>query len=277
MTYTGVEVVHVPRETIDILYKFKFIDSEDQAYPNKFVVLKSEDGSGSALARVAGSGFRMNLIRDNLSASTIKPRNKEQAMAFDMLLDDSVTVCVLTGKAGSGKTILALAAALEKLEDGKYKRIILTRPMSQVGEFNLGILPGNVDEKFIPYLGNFQGNLQQLGKDIKILMERYDVECIPLQLIRGCSFIDTYIICDEAQVMNEKDMLTLGTRVGDNSKLIIMGDLDQIDGKIKKEETGLYKLMNSETSKESPLVAAIELLKIERSATAKLFTEIFNK
>ncbi len=273
-SFTGVSVKKVSSEVITKLYAEKNIKLSESDYPNSFIVFKSE--TASALTRVDSTGKQANLISDKIKAGKIKPRNKEQYMALDMLLDDSVPVNVITGKAGSGKTLLTLATALEKVEDGKYKRIILTRPMSQVGKYSLGSLPGTVEEKFLPYLANFQTNLTQLGgRDLVGLMARYDIECLPMQLIRGASFMDTFIIADEVQVLDESEMLTLGTRVGEGSKIVILGDLDQRDEKIAKTSTGLYKLMNNTLCKESPLVAAIELLKSERSATAALFSQIF--
>jgi PhoH-like ATPase len=276
-SFTGVKVTQISSEVINLLYKNKTLDLGKEEYPNQFIVFKSE-GSQSALARVDGTGKAANLISDKLTASGIKAKNKEQAMALDMLLDDTVPVNVMTGKAGSGKTICALAVALAKFEAGKYKKIIVTRPMSQVGSYELGILPGTVSERFSPYLGNFYDNLIQLaGKNLEDILEQFNIECLPIQLMRGRSLMDTFIICDEVQVLDFNEMRTLGTRVGENSKIVIMGDMQQRDSKISKTNTGLYKLMNSEISKESALVASIELLKVERSKTSALFGDIFEE
>lgn len=274
MAFTGVKVIGVSSEKINALYKSKTIELDKDEYPNLFIVFKAENQS--ALTRVSADGKSGILISDKLSASGIKPKNKEQTMALDMLLDDKVPVNILTGRAGSGKTILSLAVALSKIEAGKYKKLILTRPMSQVGQYNLGMLPGMVDEKFLPYLGNFQSNLSQLGgKDLEHLMEIYDIDCMPIQLMRGCSFKDTFVICDEVQVLDSMEILTIGTRVGENSKILFLGDLNQRDSNIAKTNTGLYKLMNAPKAKESALIAAIDLIKCERSAVSALFGEIF--
>jgi|SRR5579863_5476916 len=276
--FTGVKVVQSTSDKLNQLYKDKNIILSKSEYPNLFIVFKSE-GSQSALCRVDHTGKQANLIPDKLSAYGIKAKNKEQAMALDMLLDETVPVNVITGRSGSGKTILSLAVGLDKYEKGIYKKIVLTRPMSQVGGYELGILPGTVQERFSPYLGNFYDNLIQLTncKNLENVMEQYNVECIPIQLLRGRSIIDTFIIADEVQVLSYGDMLTLGTRVGENSKIVIMGDLNQRDSKIAKANTGLDKLMHSSVAKESALVAAIELLKVERSATSQLFGDIFEE
>lgn len=273
-SFTGVRVVQSTSIVIDYLFKQKTIVLDEPMFPNLFVVLKAE--KQSALGRVDATGRNLNLISDKLKLGSIKPRNKEQLMAMDMLLDKKVTINVMTGKSGSGKTILTLAAALQLVEEGSYSRIILTRPMASVGKTELGFLPGNVKEKFDPYLGNFQDNLSQLGGgDSSHAMERFNVECIPIQLMRGRSFLKSFIICDEIQILTEMEFMTIGTRVGEGSKIVMLGDLQQRDVRIAKTATGLYKFINSSITKESPLAASIELLKNERSPTSLLFSEVF--
>lgn len=274
-SYTGVSVIEVDKTTIDCLYEDKQITliTDVKLYPNMFVVLKAP---GQSAMGIVSSGNEIHLISDKTKLGNIKPRNKEQSMAFNMLLNDDIPINVMTGRSGVGKTLVTLAAALKKVEDGKYKRIILSRPMSQIGQYNFGILPGTVDEKMNPYLGNFQDNLAQLsGQDIEHAMESFNIECIPIQLMRGRSFINSFIIIDEIQVLNDMELLSIGTRVGDGSKIVLLGDLNQRDAKISKTNTGLYKFINSQITKESPLVASIELLKVERSPTCLLFSQVF--
>jgi PhoH-like ATPase len=222
------------------------------------------------------------VIKDKkLSAFGVRPKNKEQVMAMSALLDDRISLCMMTGRAGTGKTLLAMAAALQKVEDGKYDRIIITRPMSQVGRYELGALPGDVDEKFGPYLENYLTNISQMvGNDRRTahdLMEQFKIEAMPLQLIRGASWAGAFIIADEVQVLDHHEMLTLGTRIGAESKLVVMGDLNQRDEQIAKAATGLHKVMNDKRMKESPLTSAIELWKCERSKLAKLFADVFEE
>lgn len=287
--YTGVRVEEVDVQLINQIYSNKVIDIWDKRlrfYPNQFVYLKGHDTGQpnkiGAICRVSADRSKLILIRDkDLNAFGIRPKNKEQVMAMSALLDDNIKLCIMTGRAGTGKTLLSIASALEKKQAGKYDRIIITRPMSQVGKYELGALPGNVDDKFGPYLENYLTNIQQLVGNkrhtVQDLIEQFQIEAMPLQLIRGCSWTNTFIIADEVQVLDHHEMLTLGTRVGEGSKLVVMGDLKQRDEKIAKTATGLYKLMNNEKIKESPLTSAIELLKCERSELAQLFAEVFEE
>lgn len=280
--YSGIKVLQVNKEIIDELYKNKKIklwnDKNVNWYQNLYVVVKSGE-SPSALARVKGDKLILLQVNNNTTVSGVRPRNKEQCMALDALLDDSIKVVFLTGKAGTGKTILTLAAALKKMEESSYNRIILTRPMSQVGKYNLGILPGMVSEKLEPYLENYMCNLEYMigGKREKVrhTIEQYSMEFIPFQLIRGASWAHSFITADETQILGAHEMVTLGTRIGEKSKLVVLGDLAQRDEKIAREKTGIYKFVNHEETKNSPLVASIELLKSERSDVAELFASVF--
>jgi len=138
-------------------------------------------------------------------------------------------------------------------------------------------------EKFEPYLECYMCNIEHLvkgsgkKKSVRHILDQYDIEFIPLQLIRGASWANAFIICDEAQPLNAMEIETLGTRVGDGSKIAILGDLNQRDEDIAKDKTGLYRLVNSSIAKDSELIASIELIKCERSPTSALFSEIFEK
>jgi len=283
--FTGVRVHQVSKEIIDFLYKNKEIEIWDNRYnwyQNLYVVLKDETGtSSSALARVKKN--KIVLLDKDIKAGSLCPRNKEQRMAIDALMDDSVKVVVLTGRAGTGKTIMTLAAAINKIESRSYNKIILTKPMSQVTKYDIGALPGDVNDKFKPYLDNYFGNLEFMFGDTGIdgkqkaqsILEQYRVEFVPLQLIRGCSWHNAFILADECQTLDHHEMVTLGTRVGEGSKIVIMGDLAQRDERISKESTGIYKFINDEKAKNSEFVASIELLKSERGEVSALFGDIF--
>lgn len=307
-TFTGVQVLEdVDPEVLTQIYtKGKVpVDTisnyHQKPYPNSFLVLKSN--GKSAIARVSPDGQQLFVIKDSIQASGLKSRNKEQSMLLSTLLDDNVPVQIITGRAGTGKTMLALAAAMQKIEEGVYNRIILTKPMSQVGKYDLGILPGTIEEKFAPFLINYASNIEQIlgGANLKKEERRkskrtteeppqnglqgvmadffkaYNVEMVPMQLLRGASFHKAFIIADEIQVLDQKEMLTIGTRIGEGSKVVFMGDLNQRDEKIAKTATGLYKCVNDERMKQSPLVSFIDLRKVERGPVAELFSEVFEE
>ena len=281
-SYTGVEVVEVAKETIDRLYKEKQIElCHDYAFnQNEYLVLKDASGvSSSALGRVKGD--KIHLLSNTLNASGIKPKNKEQVFALDALLDDTIKVVVLSGRAGTGKTLLTMAAALQKMDDKAYSKLILTRPMSQVGKNELGILPGEVNDKFLPYLQSYMCNLEFLmgerDSNLQDLADQYHAQFLPFQLIRGASWHHSWVICDEAQTLDYLETLTLGTRPSEGTKLVILGDLNQRDERIAKEKTGIYKFINSKMAKDSTFVASIELLKSERGEVATLFADIFEE
>ena len=207
-------------------------------------------------------------------------------MLLNTLMDDSISCQIVTGKAGSGKTLCTIAAAFQRVfedDSSTYDKIILTRPMDPVGRTGLGALPGNADEKFTPYLINFFSNFSFLfGKNgmdyLQSMVEKGQIQCIPLQLIGGASFSSSFIIADEIQSLNEDEMYALGTRAGEGSKIVLMGDYRQRYGKkLDVRRTGLYKLMDSPIMKASPFTSAIELIKQERSPVAGLFTAIFDE
>lgn len=281
--YSGVKVHTVKQEIINSIYsdkKIPIFDKRHNWYENLFVVLKDESGgSQSALGRVKNGEIHLIPDRKNSPVQGIVPKNKEQQMALDVLLDDDVKVVVLTGRAGTGKTLLTLSTAVDKIQQKQYDRIILTRPMSWVGKHSLGALPGDVNEKFGPYLENYMCNLQYMlgGSKTKAqdLIQQCKMEFLPLQLIRGASWHNAIVIADEVQTLDYHEMVTLGTRVGEGSKIVIMGDLAQRDEKIAKDKTGIHKFVNDERSKMSNFVASIELLKSERSKVAELFADVF--
>lgn len=286
--YTGVRVIKVGPDIVCQAYQEKKVPMSAldgriarHLSQNEYCVLKFENppSSQSALTRVVDNN--LILLPNELRASGITPRNKEQRMAMDALLDDRIKVVVMTGRAGTGKTLLALAAAMQKSEEHRYDRMILTRSMSWVGKHGLGALPGDVDEKFGPYLQNYMCNIECLlggrYKTIPDLLDQYRVDFVPIQLIRGASWSNTFIIADEVQVLGYDEMVALGTRVGEGSKIVIMGDLGQRDENIAREKTGIHKFVNDPMVKASPLAASIDLIKCERSKVSKLFADVFER
>ena len=280
--YTGFRQLDVADELINSLYANDVIDVWDKRlafHPNLYLELKSlTNEKHTILAKLDSSGEHIKRLFPT-KASGVEPRNREQVFALDALMDDSIPVVVLSGVAGSGKTLLALAAAFHKVNQGKYEKVILTRPMSEVGKYKLGALPGDVDEKFSPYLINYMSNLECLvgAKHTQDLMSQSKFEIMPLQLIRGASFHNALVLADEMQVCNHMEILTLGTRIGDGSKLVLMGDLSQRDSNIGRKETGMYYITHNSSFIGSPYSAQLELQQCIRSGVSKLFIDIFNE
>jgi len=277
--YAGFQVLEVSPDLITSLKSEKYIETwkaNHRWHVNMYVELKStKDPKDTVLGRVVeGGGIERVTISE---VADVRPKNREQAFALHAVGGDVPVVC-LTGPAGTGKSICALAGALAGIDKGKYRKIILTKPMSQVGRYELGALPGDADEKFLPYLLNYTTNIEYfVGRGrVHEFMREYNMEIVPIQLLRGASFSGCYVIADEVQVCNRAEILTIGSRIGEGSKIILMGDLDQRDENIAKEDTGIYHLVNSPIAKRSPLVSCVALERCERSKTSRLFTEVFS-
>lgn len=286
--YSGTRLISVLPEVINILYEKKKLDLDINnrifdkrlRFPiqNEYILLQSKiDSSQSAVGRV--NGDYLHLVNGNLSIMGISARNLEQRILMEALLCNNIKVIFVTGRAGSGKTLLTLSAAIHELDQGNYRRLILTKPMSQVGKHPLGILPGEVDQKFSPYLDNYMDNIEHLlgGKQnsIKDFTSQYRMDFKPLQLMRGASWQGAFVILDEAQTLNFLEIATIGTRVGENCKIVIMGDMKQRDEKIDIEKTGMYKFINSAQHQQCSFSVNVHLEKIERGEIALLFADIF--
>ena len=267
----------------------------DQLYKNKKVAINDlplmpplnprdglclYNGSSSALAVVGPRVQIVELVNPKQKVEGIKPRNREQHLLLSQLMDISIPVNIAIGKAGSGKTMLALAVAINLVlgVQSQYKKIILTKPMDTVGKIQLGALPGDLHQKFSPYATSYQHQFAEiLGEGrieyVNALFAAGRIEYLPIQLMRGVSFKDTLVVADEVQSLGRHELLTIGTRMSANSKLILLGDLAQRDRHIDVEQTGLYKLANSEAMQKSPLMSLTVFEKNERSPVVDVFCE----
>jgi PhoH-like ATPase len=288
--YTGIKVLHTQKENIDSFYRNGYIDLNVfdgrlrlSSYQNMFLVIKDEvpkeqGGCASALGRIKGTRAEKLKVNDNTTMSSIKPRNKEQLFAFDVLADDSISVVSLTGRAGVGKTLLFLSMAISKIEQGLYDRIILVNNLTQVGR-PLGALPGDVLEKSLPFNQGYLCNIERIlngdKRKVQDLIDQSKIEFMPLQVVRGASWARSIVCLDEVQNASPHEVLTFGSRVDEGSKVVLLGDLQQRDVKVSKENTGLYRFVNSSLSKESDFVAHIELIKSERGKVSELFANVF--
>lgn len=264
-------IIEVSKEDITSLYENGFLENENPLisyHDNMYAVLRDETG-GSALCTYNAGCW--TVIKDQeLKAYGIRARNKEQNFAIHALRSKIPLVC-LTGIAGSGKTFLTLMASLECLNERKYERIILTRPIQTVGK-DIGFLPGDMSEKMAPWLSPVLDNFKHAFKDVtyfETMMSKGNIEVAPLPYIRGRTFSDCIIIVDEAQNATVHELKTVITRTGDNSKIVLLGDTDQIDTPyIDKRSNGLSIV--SERLKNSKLTASIHLCRGERSELATL-------
>ena len=205
-------------------------------YPNEFVMLvASSNEKKTALSRFTEHSKPLKHIRDlkNELMWGVQPRNKEQSFAFDLLFDDDIPLVSLIGKAGSGKTLMAIAAGLEQGLGGKgdqYRRIIISRPVQPLGK-DIGFLPGTMEEKMLPWLKPIQDNIRHLMGDDRTMLEAYvekgKIEVEALTYIRGRSISNAFVIIDEAQNLTAHEVKTIITRIGENTKIVLTGDIEQ--------------------------------------------------
>ena len=209
----------------------------------------------------------------------VSPRNKEQMFALDLLMDPEIPIVSIIGRAGSGKTLLALAAGLEQVleeRNKEYKKLVVSRPIQPVGK-DIGFLPGTLEEKMSPWLMPVQDNLEYLmagnKSTMELMFENGTIEIEALSYIRGRSISNAYIIIDEAQNLSIHELKTIITRVGENTKIILTGDIEQIDNVyLDATSNGLSHAI--ERFKSQPLAGHITLKKGERSKTATLAAKI---
>ena len=284
--YDGFKEVLVDDQIIDQFYADeKIVLDEDvglQLYPNQFIMLQSS-GNPKKTALCRFKGVHLPLIPTaqkwgNLSWG-IKPRNKEQGFAYDLLFDDSVPLVTLIGKAGSGKTLMAIAAGMEQtlgIQNNKYKKIVVSRPVQPLGK-DIGYLPGSMHEKMMPWLMPIQDNLQMVvGHDKTMLrsyMDKGEIELEALTYIRGRSLSNAFVIIDEAQNLTAHEVKTIITRIGDNAKVVLTGDIEQIDN-IYTNETSNGLAFAVERFKTYDISGHITFKRGERSKLATLAAKI---
>ena len=274
--FTGYKQVLVDDQFIDQYYEKKevYLDRDD-LHQNQYVMLVSNaNEKKTALARFINDAMPLQrLLPAKTKVWGIKPRNKEQSFLLDALMDPDIEVVTAIGKAGSGKTICAIAAGLEQTIDegsARYSRVIVSRPVQPLGK-DIGFLPGTMEEKMSPWLMPIQDNLQFLmGNDkvtLDIYMQKGTIEIEALTYIRGRSISNAFIIIDEAQNLTTHELKTIITRVGEGTKIVLTGDVEQIDNVyIDATTNGLTHAV--EKFKDFGLASHVTLLKGERSRVA---------
>jgi PhoH-like ATPase len=264
----------VGSKTIDALYAGEKVSNpEIKDLPvHTGVVLHSE--KGSALARV-NADKTLSLVRGDKSAFGIHGRSAEQRIALDLLLDNEIGIVSLGGRAGTGKSALALCAGLEAvLERRLHKKIIVFRPLYPVGGQELGYLPGSEGEKMSPWA---QAVFDTLGavvsaQVIEEILDRGLIEVLPLTHIRGRSLHDSFVIVDEAQSLERGVLLTVLSRIGQGSRVVLTHDVAQRDNLRVGRHDGVVAVV--ESLKGHPLFAHVTLTRSERSQIAALITEL---
>jgi PhoH-like ATPase len=284
--YTGFsQVEHIPSETIDELYNERFVSREiinsllsEKVYSNQFYIWKNGKKSGLTMYDSKKDGF--SLI-ERLSAYGIQPKNAEQTFALNALLNDNIQLVTLEGKAGTGKTLLSLAASLERRRN--YKQIFLARPIIALSNRDIGFLPGDIKDKLDPYMQPLWDNLAFIRDQfpdndkqntiINKMLEEKKLKIEPLAYIRGRSLHNVYFIVDEAQNLTPHEVKTIVTRAGEGTKLVFTGDTNQIDHPyLDKRSNGLSYLI--ERFKGQGVFSHIRLMRGERSGLADLASEL---
>lgn len=279
--WPGVENIVIDDFLIDELYRSKKVSVEEYEEVlqmvkdfshNTFIIARGSSlTKKSTLCRWSSTDQKLYIIEDNLpdSMKNVKARNKEQKFALWGLTNDDVKLMTVTGLAGSGKTYIALMAALAQIEDGKYDRLVITRNIEPVGK-DIGYLPGNVEDKMSPWLAPILDNMRHQFRDplkFESMRERGQIEVAPLTFIRGRTFTNCFVLVDESQNATIHELKTIITRVGEGSKIVLIGDTDQIDTPyINKQTNGLSIV--AKKMKNSKLTAHINLPSGVRSTLA---------
>ncbi|GAA1060852.1 PhoH family protein [Agromyces bracchium] len=274
--WTGMGEVALGSNDMAKLYEHEHLETDAVVGMPVNTGLVIHSDRGSALARVVGDR-EVRLVRGDRDAFGVHGRSAEQRLAIDLLLDPEIGIVSLGGRAGTGKSALALCAGLEAvLERQQHKKIMVFRPLYAVGGQELGYLPGDQGEKMNPWAQAVFDTLGALVSDnvLDEVVDRGILEVLPLTHIRGRSLHDAYVIVDEAQSLERNVLLTVLSRVGQNSRVVLTHDVAQRDNLRVGRHDGVASVI--ETLKGHPLFAHITLTRSERSAIAALVSEMLD-
>ncbi|MFB7946338.1 PhoH family protein [Kitasatospora sp. NA04385] len=274
--WTGMTELHVPADQVDQLFAGHEhalqVEGAEQLPVHTGLVLHSE--RGRALGRVAPDG-RVQLVRGDREAFGLRGRSAEQRIALDLLLDPEIGIISMGGRAGTGKSALALCAGLEAvLERRQHRKVMVFRPLYAVGGQELGYLPGSEAEKMGPWAQAVFDTLSAVTTPdvIEEVISRGMLEVLPLTHIRGRSLHDAFVIVDEAQSLERNVLLTVLSRIGQNSRVVLTHDVAQRDNLRVGRYDGVVAVV--EKLKGHPLFAHVTLTRSERSPIAALVTEM---
>ncbi len=280
--YEGYLELEISPEKIDGFYKDKRFETDQKLYANQYIIMKdSSNPNHSAIGRYSfAQKAVVPLISPTESIWGIHARNVEQSFALDCLLNDEMLFVSLVGKAGTGKTLLAIAAGLHKtLDEGQFQRLLVSRPIFPMGR-DIGYLPGDIEQKLNPWMQPIFDNVEFLmGADKKAsgraqeLINQGMLNIEPLTYIRGRSIPKQYLIVDEAQNLTPHEIKTIVTRAGRGTKVVLTGDVYQIDNPyVDSANSGLTYAV--ERFKGHPIAGHVTLTKGERSELAELAANI---
>ncbi|MFD1860751.1 PhoH family protein [Aeromicrobium camelliae] len=272
--WTGMRELEVQTADLDALYDDGIVDLEEARELPCHTGLVLLSAAGSGLGRVTADK-RVQLVRGDRDAFGIHGRSAEQRVALDLLLDPSVGIVSLGGRAGTGKSAMAICAGLEAvLERGQHKKVVVFRPLYAVGGQELGYLPGSESEKMGPWAQAVFDTLSAVTSQavVEEILDRDMLEVLPLTHIRGRSLHDSFVIVDEAQSLERNVLLTVLSRVGANSKVVLTHDVAQRDNLRVGRHDGVVAVV--EKLKGHPLFAHVTLTRSERSPVAALVTEM---
>ena len=284
--FDGTEELLVPDEFIDDFYnsadnEMSLPDHKKKLYPNQYLLLKSDkDPKKTAMCRYRNSNNPLKKIYTYKDIWGLSAKNKEQKYAMDLLFDKDIHIMSLTGQAGTGKTLIAAACGLEQVlnstrSQGGYDKLIITRPVQPMGR-DIGFLPGTLEEKMMPWIAPLRDNLEYLFGDktaLDMQMDQGVIEIEAMTYIRGRSISNAFMIVDEAQNLTAHELKTIITRVGHGTKLVLTGDIQQIDNSyVDAVSNGLAHAV--EKFKKYDISGHVTLYKGERSKLATLAAEI---
>lgn len=290
--YTGTSSLNVKGGLIDDFYakrKLPMEGTEHNFHPNQFIFVKDEGNPNhTAIGRFdLGQNSIVPVFKPSEGLWGVYPRNAEQAFAIDLLLNDEIKLVSLVGKAGTGKTLLAIAAGLSKtVDEGLYSRLLVSRPVMPMGH-DIGYLPGTIEEKLNPYMQPIFDNIDFLfgvssvaktnrrgaGKGTQELINQGLLNIEPLTYIRGRSIPNQFMIVDEAQNLTPHELKTIITRAGEGTKIVLTGDTMQIDHPyLDSMNNGLASVV--ECFKNEAIAGHVTMVKGERSKLSELATQL---
>lgn len=275
-----VKIINTTADVIGRVIDNKFSDLNSLGIPkepNFYVVLKNGK-SQSIIAKVTKS-LDLVKVTNGKKAYGVKAKSVEQSIFLDALLDRDTKLIIAQGPAGCGKTYLSLAAAAETVlnSNSPQNYIMMSKSISEVGRYRLGTVPGTAREKFDPYLDSFKDILNRFLSDryqnIDILENEGTIAFKPINFLRGVTVSSSFVIIDEGQNLTEHEILTIGTRIGEDSKLVILGDVNQSDEANRTD--GMMKLFHSEAIRSSSITATVNLTGNFRSEVSSVISKAF--